>query len=373
MTISLMVGCSITKEFKVEEPKEQPVKRESNLFVNLDRLGKISSLSCVGKMYSVYTDTPLKIAVRGVKDAIGVSGLSQFEIPRDMTDMAINSISKMGGNLELKYYPTPEEVQMFYYYMTPFVNARTPDVPPMFPQLISKNGNLLNTIILSGAVTEFDRGLNNDADKYNGGGEFGGGEGQTNLNASLEKNTNYSRIVMEFNAYSTSMNAYVNKASSVNSMTISNTLDSKSIGIGISGNSIGYITSLQKVEARHAAIRLLVELGLIEVMGKIASIPYWRCLPGGKEDVDMIEFIRKIYQQSGDKAKLFTDEGYGVLPSYEKSRLYQHLKGEALLRHLHKQLGVKNPDIYSIDTYVALYVNVPFEAIAGTDRNLLRK
>lgn len=42
--------------------------------------------------------------------------------------------------------------------------------------------------------------------------------------------------------------------------------------------------AMHKSEGRRQAIRALIELGMVEVLGKLAEVPYRRCLPGGQAE-----------------------------------------------------------------------------------------
>ncbi len=53
--------------------------------------------------------------------------------------------------------------------------------------------------------------------------------------------------------------------------------------------------SLNKAEGLGSGVRALVELGMIEVVGKLTNVPYWKCLEIDKTNPLMLEQAREWY------------------------------------------------------------------------------
>ena len=63
-----------------------------------------------------------------------------------------------------------------------------------------------------------------------------------------------------------------------NSMSVTRTGKAGDAGGEISSFGLFFNVSINRSEGMHAAVRSLVELSTIEVLGKLAEVPYWRCL-----------------------------------------------------------------------------------------------
>ena len=66
--------------------------------------------------------------------------------------------------------------------------------------------------------------------------------------------------------------------SSHNSISVTRTGKASDAGGQIGSYGLFFNISLNRAEGMHAAVRSLVELSTIEVLGKLAQVPYWRCL-----------------------------------------------------------------------------------------------
>jgi len=60
------------------------------------------------------------------------------------------------------------------------------------------------------------------------------------------------------------------------------------------------------VQGKHNAVRSLVELSILKLIGRHLEIPYWRCLPDGKEDPDVIEMMKADFRNQRADARIGT-------------------------------------------------------------------
>ncbi len=68
--------------------------------------------------------------------------------------------------------------------------------------------------------------------------------------------------------------------------------------------SIYFEVSQDRTQGTHQAVRTLVELGLIEVLGKLTKVPYWRCLGIESTNPSMIQQARDWYDQIPEGERL---------------------------------------------------------------------
>ena len=260
-------GCA-TKVVSVKAPNRVPYQNKTVL---------TGSLACFGDMLASYkladnSTDPLVIAIPSVKDATNTSTNMQGnnEIPVDMTDIALGIASSIGGALRVAHIPSTQELK----------DAVDASVIKQnyFGSKFRVNHYDNNGIILYGALTEYDKVRENIKSTVNLGAEFGGGQGSTTLNASSVAVKIVARIAMDFRVVAPQTGIF-NHASSTNTLDLFQIGKDGTFGVSVNGQSIGYSGSFTEVEARYIAIRTLIELGLMESIGKYEMIPYWKCLP----------------------------------------------------------------------------------------------
>lgn len=238
-------------------------------------------LGCFGDMLTSYRKSGneldlLRLAVVSVKDSTNVSTTqSNFpsEIPSDFTDMALNITSKIGGPIRIVHIPSSQEL---------FDAARYGAIPgkkPPFLNTFNATHYRGDTLQLYGALTEYDRISGNQTRDGDLSVEAGSGSGITNLEISATEVVNVARMTMDFRVAYAAAGDVVNHSSSSNTVTVYQRGSDRSFGLSVDGNSIGYSNSTSIVDARHKAIRLLIEWGLIETLGRYSLVPYWKCLP----------------------------------------------------------------------------------------------
>ncbi|ALG66509.1 hypothetical protein [Beggiatoa leptomitoformis] len=268
----LLISCSTTDQLqRVKEPETLPTPRKTVLS---------DGLACFGDMLAEYRRLetfgqqlrPLNIAIVSVKDATGISSEEyNHEVPSNMTELALGVAAKIGGALRIANIPADEEI----------TNAlRLKQLGfTQYEQAFKVKQYLSDAIVIYGALTEYDRLLDNAKRSFNAGSDFGGGKGATTVDFSTATVTNIARITMDFRIVFNGTGDIVNHASATNTLLLYQNAHDLSFGISINSQSIGHLTSITEVDARHAAIRLLVEMGLISSLGKYNLVPYWQCLP----------------------------------------------------------------------------------------------
>lgn len=67
---------------------------------------------------------------------------------------------------------------------------------------------------------------------------------------------------------------------------------------------VNFMTSLSKSDGKAIALRNLVELGAIELMGKLNKVPYWRCLGVNGDHPDVSDQINDWYDAMSTAEKM---------------------------------------------------------------------
>lgn len=245
------------------------------------------TLSDLGLMSEIYGTGALKIMANPIGDNTGTSGSTGGEIPRDITEMIKSSLNAIGGNvLYIPYDPAFIQNQMVTGYST-FDAKMIPDV------------------VVTGGITEFDRGL-----EVRGKGNDASMEADFNVSKHLsskvgfdyrdEDKTGLSRITLDFNLVNFQTMAGIPRMNTTNSIEVHKAMAEKELGITLFGASFGRKGSVKKVQGRHAAVRLLVEASMIQIVGKHLVLPYWRLLGEDAlpDEVVMAAFAKSFYRMS---------------------------------------------------------------------------
>ena len=134
LLIGTLVGCTsmAPKSEQLQLPTEAPVLRETSFSTALTQLG-IQSV--------IYGDKLLKIQCREIEDATGTAYFTGGEIPRSITIMVKSALNAIGGRvIYIPFWPD-------------YVSGIKVSGYPVSKQ------KAIPDVILSGGITEFDRGL----------------------------------------------------------------------------------------------------------------------------------------------------------------------------------------------------------------------
>ncbi len=86
---------------------------------------------------------------------------------------------------------------------------------------------------------------------------------------------------------------------------------------------VNFMTSLSKSDGKTVALRNLVELAAIELVGKLNKLPYWRCLGVAAEHPEVILEIDDWFESmsSAEKMRFFLQQfrALGILPAGEEN------------------------------------------------------
>jgi hypothetical protein len=348
----LLCSCASIDPAKVdvELPETAPEVKVTNY---------TQALKDLGMMTEIYDTGPLKIQSNPIGDNTGTSGATGGEIPRDITEMLKSSLNSIGGNvIFIPYDPAFIQNQM----VTGYSNFDTKLIPD---------------VVVSGGITEFDRGLETRGKNT----DFGVEASFTNapswapsksvaIDYGEGGKTGLSRITLDFNLLDFKTMAGISRMNTVNSMEVTKALSEKELGITLFGPTFGRKGSIKKVQGRHAAVRLLVEVSMIQMVGKHLVLPYWRVLGDGVEpDEVVMTALKKSYYRMTDPQRIYNAQqwlflyGYDVRPSGTMDAATQ-----AALQQYKPGVSAGTVDV---DTFVALYVNLPIDEKTYGRRTML--
>lgn len=154
---------------------------------------------------------------------------------------------------------------------------------------------------IRGAITQLDE---NAIDS-----QRGGGIALPFLDVGLTKDQVSSVVSMDMNIGETTTRMIMPGVNASNSLIVTRMGDSKEAGGKIGKVGFSFNMSLNKSEGLGAGVRALVELGMIEVVGKLTSTPYWKCLEIEKTNPLMQEQAQDWYSGMTQEARIKLVQG----------------------------------------------------------------
>ncbi|MHC1700373.1 MAG: DUF4384 domain-containing protein [Humidesulfovibrio sp.] len=277
LTMSLcLAACKQPTD--VTLPVEAPKATETSYSQALKKFGRLTREFRVGT---------LRVQTTQVQDETGSSAATGAEIPFDITKMIMSAINGIGGSIQFIPYDPVYIKNQAALNMTTLEGKMKPDV------------------VLNGGITEFDRSLESGSSGLDFGGTFGAGKNSPSVDLGKQDRDSVSSITIDLNITDIETMAMVPRVQAVNTMKVFKAASDLDLGFSIFGASFGYKSSIKKIQGRHAAVRVLVELSVLETLGKYLNLPYWRCVDqGAKPDPVVLENIRDQYLEANQQSRV---------------------------------------------------------------------
>lgn len=243
------------------------------------------------------TDYTLRVMVKNIQDNTGTAGATQYEIPQNVTEMVQSTLNAIGGRILYVPYDPEMMANLANLNYSNFADKKVPDV------------------IMSGGITEFDRGLVTKGESTDFGidlGKEGGAEFSDQIKASL------SSITLDFNLIDFKTQTGIPRMQSIISVKVHKAAREDSIGFTIKSATFGAKGEIKRVQGRHASVRLIIQVSMLQILGRYQKLPYWTLLPGSeRDDVVIEEVLNDFYAMSANERIYKVQEylylhGYGV-------------------------------------------------------------
>lgn len=304
----------------------------------------------LGIMTAIYSNQPLKIMSKDILDNTGTSVATSAEVPRDMTEMVKSTLNSIGGNI--LYIPYEPE------FMTQTAGTGYSDY----------GDKILPQVILSGGITEFDRALVTKGDSLEADIEIAKEYG---INFSDENKSSLASLTLDFNLIDFKTFTGIPRIQAVNGIKLTKAAKQDAIGLTIKSATFGAKGEIKKVQGRHAAVRLLVQLSMIQIIGRYQKLPYWHLIPGAVRDEIVIDQVLADFysytpqQQVVKFQELLYLHGYNVkltgqMDSDTQSGIQTFTQKQQL-----------NSAALDQNLYLALYESVPIDAVTRQRRKNL--
>ena len=245
------------------------------------------ALQRFGQMLQIYKkgDPTIYVQTRDIRDATNLSHpLVGAEIPGEITEMVRTAINRIGPNVV--YIP-------FY-----------PDYLVAQAQMGAQFGVTMPNYVITGALTEFDRALSGAGRSNNLSLNFGKGRGETDAGADWKRTAILSSLGLDLNLVNFSTNQMMPQMQAANVMKVWNFSKETNASLGFYGDSFGFKLEGKYLQGRHSAIRTLVDLSVLELLGKATNTPYWRSIPGAQPDPVVVGNVRNTFNSMDQSMKI---------------------------------------------------------------------
>ncbi|NTV13509.1 MAG: hypothetical protein HGA96_06205 [Desulfobulbaceae bacterium] len=354
VSLPLFISCSgmDPRDVNVELEKTAPEAKITTYTLSLADLGRMSE---------VFSSGIVRVQCSDIADNTGTSMTTGGEIQKNITEIMKSTLNSMGGNIVfIEYDPSFIQNQMATGYSN-FEEKAIPDV------------------VITGGITEFDRALESTDSGVDAqaSGTFSGvpswvPSNEVGINMGETGKTSKSRITLDFNLKDFRTLAGVPKMSTTNSMEVNKALKQKELGITFFGPTFGLKGAMKKVQGRHEAVRLLVQLSMIQMVGKYLALPYWRLLgEGALPDQIVIDSVTSNYYKLSPAFRIALAQQWMYVYGYDVG-----LTGTIDTR-TRVALSKFDPNFPAgaqelpEKTFVDLYLNMPFDAAAVGRRTAL--
>jgi len=334
-----------------------PVKKTQTTTPEIKVTTFTQAIEKLGLMYEIYAKPELRIMPTQILDKTGTSAPSKGEIPYDVTDMMKTSLNNIGGGILFVPYN------------------------PVYMQQLAITGytewgeKLIPGVVIDGGITEFDRSLSTIGDGIEGGVASSLGSSPFGLDFGNDNKSSVSRATVDFNLIDFKRNVGIPHKSATNSIELYKSVGEKSIGATIYGVTLGSNSTVKHIQARHEAIRLLIQLSVIQIVGKYKQLPYWRLLPSIVQNERVYDEIEEKFEAlTPEKQALKINEylymnGFNVEVTEEFDEKSQQALNKFQQQHsLSKLLSTTDPK-----TFFALYNNVPITKASKKRRKQLNR
>lgn len=337
----MFISCASLnpKKVNVTITPEAPVRKTTSFDQALTQLGK---------MTQIYGTDQLNIMCRDISDTTGTSVATGGEIPLEITEMVKTSLNSIGGNVTYIPYNPQRLILLREAQYSNFANKKIPHVT------------------ITGGITEFDRGLELQGDSTDfsvettsidgapdwfAGDTIGVDMGKRNVRS-------VSRITLDFNMLDFQANSGIARMQTVNTIQVQKAVAESELAFTLFGPTFGLKGNVKKIQGRHAAVRLLIQLSMMQIIGKFFDLPYWKMLPDAEPDPVVLDIVTTDFHKMDELSKNVKIQELLFLHGYDVSigRTFDK-EAQTALHEFDSSYNSGNP--VDADTFLKLYFSIP--------------
>ncbi len=272
LVVMISLGaCSLIPDSWVKPAESTPPETTRTEFTQ--------GLRCFGGLTKAYGVSLLYVSSSDVEDATGIAGASGGEIPAQATSMLQSAIVGVGGKVVyVANYPVLS-ANLFKVHGLPLPKDNKQAPSPK--------------IYMDATISAYDRAILND--------RVGGSEDGEDGGFSVSRDLTSSMITVDINLLQLPSMIMAQRAQAVNSIELKDTRLDGDFDVTVFGVGIDFDASIKGLAARHEAVRSLLELGVIQSLGRYLTLPWWDCSPlHSKRDPVVVENLQNFYRSLDD-------------------------------------------------------------------------
>ncbi len=295
------------------------------------------ALSKFGRMLEAYNIRPTRVQSKVISN-----DTADQSLPQDVSKMLATALNKIGS--EIVYIP----------YDPNYVISEA-----------TTGGNISRTlpdIVITGGITEYDKDMIEKERELKADAQVQKGDWGSKYNydggASYKAGTSVSRIALDLGLLNYVNQTAVAGVQTSNAITVRKSKLGWGVGAYFQGCGLSFDYSLQKKQGVYYALRLLVELSVIEILGQYNEIPYWRCIPGAQPNPKLLARVKESMSDMNPAELQLYVKNYLFLHGYDISRgratTQQDLQ---TIQEAMGKFGVSS----QVDLFMKLWADVPIE------------
>ncbi|MCX6985221.1 MAG: hypothetical protein NT118_10805, partial [Lentisphaerae bacterium] len=335
-----MSSCALWNWFMAKTSDEEVAEIDKDISGLGKRVTRYEdSLDQFGIMLEAYDLQKIRIQSKPIKNQTAEKGL-----PDDVRTIVETSINKIRRQITLIPYD-----------------------PVYYTAEVTTGGQIVRTlpdIVIDGGLSEFDkdmiekeRELKAEAQVKKG---DWGSKADQDGGAGYQAKSGVSRLGLDLHLLDYATQAAIPGKQASNTVNIRKTQLGWSIGYYFQGCGLSFEYTLKKQQGLHSAIRLLVEMSVMEILGKYYDVPYWRCIEGAKPDEPMCTRLTEEFNDANDATQIAYLKEYLFLHGYEgfdrETNSFDQAETKAY-NDIMAKLGATN----KTDLFMKLWVTVPIE------------
>ena len=247
-----------------------PVVRNITSFTN--------ALRCMDDLLQSYGKADIVITSDGLPDKTG-------QITTGTKEMMISAVSRMSARSgAFRFVDVDRTQDSVFWIQQNWIGVR--------------DGLLAPNYYIRGAITQVDARVMTDSESAGGSIPW--------LSLGVSRDQLVSVVSMDLNIGHVVTRQIIPGLSSTNSIAVVKTGQGQDTEGLIDKAGIFFEVSGDRSQGSHQSVRTLVELGLVEVLGKLTRVPYWRCLQIDSTNPQMIAEARDWFDRmdGGQRVRL---------------------------------------------------------------------
>lgn len=280
LTLLMLAGCASDPKEAIEiaKPKTLPATNLTNFS---------ESLRCMDELLLSFGRRDIVVTSAGIPDATA-------NVSAGTKDMLISAISRMSVKSGAFSFVDFDATQADVHDLQSLIGFTDEFVVPNY--------------YIRGAITQLDEGVLDEAQAA--------AIGIPEVSVGASRDQTVSVLSLDLNIGNLVNRQIIPGASAHNSIAVARKGIAGDLAGSINKLGLSFDIVLNKGEGMHQAVRTLVELSTIEVLGKLAEVPYWRCLQIEQTNPAVIEEARDWFNEMGPEERVtfvqeaLASEGY---------------------------------------------------------------